>query len=176
MSTVAVKFFFTCGQKLKERRLDFIAQSTSAECFPCLRHVAFRGNTSSWLRAVKELSQVSVMLRVSVFSCQFLQQRCCFHLFAGGGRLGHDIVLALNFSTGWIAKLRQLVNNSLKEVSGDGNSYWNLVAVWEEQCSCQLRQGVSSSFYCPLWNTGLFFVVNMQNYGYEVHQHSYFTQ
>lgn len=87
VSTVAVKFF-TYSQKLKERRFDFIAQSTSAKCFfPCSRHIAFGGNTGSWLRAVEELSQGSVMLRVSVLLPVITWQRCCFHLLGGWGRL-----------------------------------------------------------------------------------------
>lgn len=85
VSAVAVKFLFTRDLKLKERRLDFIAQSTSAKFgfFPCSCHIAFGGNTSSWLRAVKELSQVSVMLRVSVFSCQFLHGKGAASILLG---------------------------------------------------------------------------------------------
>lgn len=143
--------------------------------FPCSRHIAFGGDTISCLRAVKELSQFllcweflcspasSYMAKVLLPSSWGLRQTRC------------DIVLALNLSRGQIAKLRQVVNNSLKEVSGDGSSYWKPVAVWEEQGSCQLWQGVSFSFCCSVWNTGLCFVVNMQHYG-EVHQDSHFTQ
>lgn len=142
VSTVAVKFFFTRVQKLEERRFDFTAQSTSAKCVFFLAHVTLHSeetqgpvwgllrNYPKFLLCWEFLCSPanSYLAKVLLPSSWGLRQTRC------------NTVLALNFSTGWIAKLRQAVNNSLEEVAGAGSLYWKPVVVWEEQGSCQLWQ------------------------------------
>lgn len=64
--------------------------------FFSLAHItAFAGNPGFWLKAVEELSRISVMFKCFCILLLILTwQRCCFHLLWGWGGLGwHNIGL-----------------------------------------------------------------------------------
>lgn len=137
VSTVAVKFFFTCGQKLEERKFDFTAQSTSAKCVFFLAHIT-QHSEETQAPGWGLLRNYPKFLLCSEFLCSPASSYIAKVVLPSSWGLRQtrcDIVLALNFSTGWIAKLRQVGNNNLKEVSGDGSSY----------CGCVGRAGLLSA-------------------------------